>query len=430
MNKRTLFIIITVSVIVLIIIGGMISSNYIKNKITDNLITDYGEQEKLIASQVAQTIEIEILSLEKQLYFISELPEIKYGDTDECNAKLDQIKEGGKTKLGNLGRVDADGTFKCSVNRALVGTEASKLGPYITKIFEDPLHEPVMSRSIKPAGATSFLVAVHVPVFGDEKEFLGTLGGAIYLNDIQQQYISNVQFAKDGFINLYDDDGSILYNYKTELIGKNIASPEFQSLVTNGTPPEKTIADIKAGVSKVTRFGFDSQEKVGASAPVNLSPERKWRVSVSVPIATIKEDLAAIHIDSLIRQLTFYITMIVGVFGIILWWIIDRKVFIPIKIVTKTLEKMGAGDTSAKVPFSGNDEIGTLAAVFNSMSEKINAANITLEKKVKERTEEIEKINVSLRDRSAELELLNNVMLDRELKMSDLKKEIAKYKKQ
>lgn len=393
MNKRTLFIYLTAGLFVLMTMGVFFISNFIKKQLVDNLTIRYGDQELLIAKQVGQALELEIQALQRQLYFISEMPEIRSGDQKSCTSRIEDVYRSGRVKIGNIGRVDKDGFFKCSINKAIVGVRASNLGPYITDIFNDPDHNPVMSRVLVVPGVSSRVIAIHVPVFNSKGEFDGTVGGAIYLNDLVDKYITSIQFAKDGYISLYDDDGTIIYNYKTEFIGKNLTSPEFQSLVSsiNTTDPQQTLISIKEGQSSVVRFGFDNQEKIGAYVPVNVFPNRKWRVSVSVPISTIHEQLLSIGAEKLINRLVLILSLIVMLSLSAFLFVLLKKIFNPILILEEAAQKISAGDLDSSVPIKGNDEIGKLSSVFNLMTRRLKSSYTDLEQKVIERTKDLEK---------------------------------------
>lgn len=129
----------------------------------------------------------------------------------------------------------------------------------------------------------------------------------------------------------------------------------------------------------------------------------------------------------------------------------------PIKNLTKVAEKVRSGDLDIKVDVSSRDEIGVLSRVFGEMVLKIKESQSILEKKVKDRTEELEKERGNLEsrvkertleleslkdnledlvkerteklnDKLSELERINKLMVNRELKMIELKKEIEGLK--
>jgi nitrogen fixation/metabolism regulation signal transduction histidine kinase len=82
-----------------------------------------------------------------------------------------------------------------------------------------------------------------------------------------------------------------------------------------------------------------------------------------------------------------------------------------------------------KIPVQSDDEIGKLTSAFNKMTASLGSSqsqlkeyNKTLEKQVEDRTNE-------LNSKVTEFERVNKLMIGRELKMVELKKEIEKLKK-
>jgi HAMP domain-containing protein len=107
-----------------------------------------------------------------------------------------------------------------------------------------------------------------------------------------------------------------------------------------------------------------------------------------------------------------------------------RVVIKPLRKISIGLEQVKNGKLDTKITISNQDEIGEIASIFNNMTDdlleskkKIEEYNRTLEQKIEERTAELHsKVN--------ELEKMNKFMVDRELKMIELKNTIADLKKQ
>lgn len=125
----------------------------------------------------------------------------------------------------------------------------------------------------------------------------------------------------------------------------------------------------------------------------------------------------------------------------------------PLHLLIKAVSKIKEGNWDFKIENRTIDEIGQLGSAFNEMTTKLKESYTILETKIKERTKELEEERGSLEkkvfERTSELEELkrglektveerteklntkltelekmNRIMVDRELKMIELKKEI------
>lgn len=119
---------------------------------------------------------------------------------------------------------------------------------------------------------------------------------------------------------------------------------------------------------------------------------------------------------------------LLGVMAIIIFSLnmlyLRRSIIIPILKLSKVVERIiEHGDLSEEVQVNirSQDEIGTLARSFNTMMTKLKQLYSTLEEKVHDKTKE-------LAEKLDELEKLNKLMVGRELRMIELKKEIKKLK--
>jgi len=63
-----------------------------------------------------------------------------------------------------------------------------------------------------------------------------------------------------------------------------------------------------------------------------------------------------------------------------------RQIVQPIQALAKAAERIGAGDLMSKVDVTSNDEIGTLATIFNNMAAQLHELIGSLEQRVAERT--------------------------------------------
>ncbi len=101
----------------------------------------------------------------------------------------------------------------------------------------------------------------------------------------------------------------------------------------------------------------------------------------------------------------------------------------PIKKLHKGTELISQGNLDYKLKIKTGDEIEKLAESFNRMTESLKDYYSDLEKAVAERTKELENTKNNLEKTNRGLEKFNKLMVGRELRMKELKKEIQELRK-
>jgi len=92
-----------------------------------------------------------------------------------------------------------------------------------------------------------------------------------------------------------------------------------------------------------------------------------------------------------------FLTMGMTGAGILLILMLTRILFRPIRTLMTATEKVGMGEL-VTVDIESRDEIGELAKAFNHMTLQLKDSRMDLERKVEERTRELEKANLELKD--------------------------------
>jgi hypothetical protein len=274
--------------IVLIIASllGMIVTTRFKNNLTENVLNEFGNQEKNFASQIGEILSMRITNLQERLLLLSEIPQIKNGDSAACNKELDAIFDTMKSKVGNLSRTDAKGIFNCSIVRERIGLDAKSLSPTINKLFEDADHKAVLTDVIISPVLKKYAVSIYIPLFDDKNVFLGSLSGTIYLDEFYEKYLAGVPLAKNGYIILQDENGDVIYHPNKDLVGKNFYSSTVQDY-TKSTQLITAFKNATQGKSGTVRESIQNEEKVISYIPTNVFPNRQWIVYVAVPVKDI-----------------------------------------------------------------------------------------------------------------------------------------------
>jgi nitrogen fixation/metabolism regulation signal transduction histidine kinase len=215
---------------------------------------------------------------------------------------------------------------------------------------------------------------------------------------------------------------SEIVNEKYEVI----YSSENSAVLVLQEQDKKDIQDAFQGFKTIKNIGADE----GRTATfVIVSP----LVVNNKVVAVLHQGLSNEKSNQRILTYAIYIILLVlsgiGICFVLISILLNSVVLKNIYRLKQGAMEIQEGILDKKIEVKTNDEIGILANTFNSMREAIKIQkkqlqdySKELEKKVKERTEELESKN-------KELEKFNRFTTDRELKMVELKKEIALLKK-
>ena len=124
----------------------------------------------------------------------------------------------------------------------------------------------------------------------------------------------------------------------------------------------------------------DGTTRIGAAAPIPRTPWIVWvdfpRSGVLAPARTLMTRLAII-------------ALLIVVAGTLGGWVLSRQITKPLVAVTSAAEGIARGDYSRRVTSTRQDELGQLAASFNTMAQQVADAHAVLETRVEERTREL-----------------------------------------
>ncbi len=146
------------------------------------------------------------------------------------------------------------------------------------------------------------------------------------------------------------------------------------------------------------------------------------------PLLTLRVDKARDVYQQGRSSFSFYMvatSVLLVLFGFILVLLLELFVVSRFTKLEKEVRKIGEkNDLSIRIKQGAEDEIGELASSINGMLDKI----VEAEKAKDESNEKVRAIGEELKDRLVEAEKMNKLMINRELRMVELKEELAKYK--
>ncbi|OGD31833.1 hypothetical protein A3C91_00205 [Candidatus Azambacteria bacterium RIFCSPHIGHO2_02_FULL_52_12] len=140
----------------------------------------------------------------------------------------------------------------------------------------------------------------------------------------------------------------------------------------------------------------------------------------------IADELAALEqkgkdVHAFIVRAVFFAALMASagaLFALLTGLVIAQFFSARITVLRNAAVEIARGNLEKTIIVSSHDEIGNLGGAFNDMARKFEASRTELEKK-----------NKQIEEKLSEVEQLNKLMVGRELKMAELKKEISELRK-
>ena len=147
-----------------------------------------------------------------------------------------------------------------------------------------------------------------------------------------------------------------------------------------------------------------SDQVLGLARPIAGTP---WSVLIEFP-----EDVVQRPANSFLKRISVIglVVFVIGVFGA---FVLSRNITKPLHELTQTATAISQGDDSRVVQVQRQDELGQLANAFNAMVVKVRESQSELERKVHERTLQLEEANRQLENLS-QTNLLKRTLAEKE----------------
>lgn len=238
---------------------------------------------------------------------------------------------------------------------------------------------PVFSDTIAQGIDGQPVVAIVVPVYGDQDQLAGTLVGMFQLGatSISTFYgdIVRLRFGRHGIAYLVDGSGKVIYHSNGSKIGEDFsAEPVVQQLLGQVLQGEPFSAERVGAIRTHDRAG---NEIVAGFAQI---PGADWGLVTETSWSTLlgmgnmyQRFLLALFVLGVVTPAIFVS------FG-------TQRIIQPIIDMIGAAQKVAAGDFAQTIVTNTGDEVEILAAQFNRMSAQLRASYTQLENRVAERT--------------------------------------------
>lgn len=385
-------------ILALFIAAGFAINNFHQQTLTESKTAveyEFQNRQRILTVGIASALQDEIDSLSEKMRILARNKTVISGEGEACSKVLREQIQLLDIPIANLSRVNTDKIFYCSVLANSVGIDGSKYD-YINEIIDGSDHQAVYSRFLPFTNNQSqqdAVIAVHIPVFDDGK-FVGTLGGAFFMSEmVQALSTATVNIPAGGWLVVMDDNGDVLYHPDNSLVGKNIYKQPFADLLSDNEDLEDLLDSALTidNYSSTYRTVRDT-ENYGYVKLVDVGPKRHFSVLVTVPIDYVNDSLFQSSLYTRNATIAVIFLILLAVLSIITLFINwNRNISKEVSRATDSLAQK-------------NTELDKIRTELNNTVNELRRRNDEVNKRV------------------AEAERLNKIMVDRELKMIDLKK--------
>lgn len=264
------------------------------------------------------------------------------------------------------------------------------------------------------------------PITQNEK-IIGVLDTSYLLKDVKVM-MQSLQVYQDSFIYLVEPSGEVITgsDIMTPYTGSGENKQRYQMSESPSTVLKTLAKEINNQVEKINGLAenyilpFKDSHKnyVAAITPLRDNYGLNWKI-----IHVIPESVAFADLRTASQQIIILL-LIVSVASILILIVASNTIIRPITQLAKVARAITQGDFDQTVDINRHDEIGDLANAFISMQRTIKKQILSLTKEIKKRetVEDQQLTNI------AKLEKMNKLMIDRELKMVEMKQALKKDK--
>lgn len=167
-----------------------------------------------------------------------------------------------------------------------------------------------------------------------------------------------------GRLMVIDEDGKVQFDSFSRLCGIRLQLPEVLSILTGGQNTAYGIHHLEGGAQSLTADAADEYVAYCAASIIGT----RGRLGVLLLVAPVQEMMQSLNE---VQQQLLRVFLLVAVAALTAAMVFARVITNPIAALTKTIQKMGKGDLSARVKVRGSGELRQLAESYNTMADQL-----------------------------------------------------------
>jgi GAF domain-containing protein/HAMP domain-containing protein len=349
--------------------------------------------------------------------FLKASPEQQKSSQADVLALLNALAQSDPVNIGSYALLDKNGIDLVDTYTADVGIDKSNRDYFIVPITKGvTLVSPVR---FSPTSADRGFY-IGTPIVDNDGTIVGVLRVRIRASILEKILQDNNEFAgKSSFGVLLDDRNIVVASGKSSDWNSRTLTPLDQNALQQ-LLAENRIKNAAANEISLEMPGFArslqnlsedrsyfSSADAAWGEPVEVgviqSPTNQWKVAYVEP--------QSIAFESIVqqRQIITLIALLTSILIALAGFMVANTIIQPIASLASTAEQIAQGDFSARARVSTRDELGALAQEFNRMTERLKDILGSLERRVAERTADVEMARLLSERRAQELESISEI---------------------
>ena len=282
---------------------------------------------------------------------------------------------------------------------------------------ENPDNKVTWSIPYEDAALHGLVVTSSAPIYDSTGLFRGVVAADIKLNSISD-LVTSIRVGESGYAFLIDGDAHVIamtdagysdFGLSREAV---VTSEGLQSILS------EVSLDVFDILSKMTSnqtglhtIKLNGIEKYIAFKPV---PSTGYSLGIMVPINEMQAALNAVRQNAENQSRTTLIqiagiTLVLLALSILVSRWLGNTLTSPLVQLTESAERLAEGDLNTETRIMSQDEIGILARVFNTMTQRLREMIGSLEQRVAERTADLTEATHLSEKRAGELKTISEV---------------------
>ncbi|NWG35552.1 MAG: GAF domain-containing protein [Chloroflexi bacterium] len=395
-----------------------------QNELTTQTRASLVSAAKHVAAEIDTYIgfNLDTIAAEAQLpevvAFLQATPQQQEKSRSELLELFNTLAQRDSTNIGSYALLNSDGIDVVDTYTADIGLDKSDRDYFLqTRRTGRPFVTPVRYSPTSPDHG--FYIAV--PVKDENGRFIGVLRVRLrssLLNDIVRK---NNEFAGRGSYGILLDEFNLVIAHGTnpQWVSRTLVEPEV--IAYSLLRMENRIKDTPREDMALHMPNFSqNMRSLAPNQPYFSSTDEAWGSPVEVGVARSSKNVflkvayvqpQAIAFEAVERQtqVTVIVTLLTGLAILFSSYFVSRTITLPIAKLAATAEEITAGNLSARVEYDVNDELGTLANAFNRMTNQLRDTLGGLERRVAERTADVELARLLSERRAQDLQSISEI---------------------